>query len=116
MSEVRVLKTPEGKIVRINLGTDTRMYCSPHNPPNTGTDYTRGDDLYVHKARSGKNYFYIHHWSMWQGESSGIELIGESDAREFLLDVAGYSGHAAMNREEFDLAEEYFPGIFEETG
>jgi len=71
---VKILKTPDGKRVKINPPTDICLYESPENPPNTGTVYTRGSDLFAHRARSSTWYFYIVHWSMWQGGRRKISI------------------------------------------
>jgi hypothetical protein len=111
---MHVLMTPEGKRVVIEPLSDLKLYDSPNNPPNTGQAYTRGTDLYVHKARSGNLYYYLYSWSMWQGEEEDYRLVTPDEARDFLLACAGYSGHAELTDDELTLAEEYFPGIFEE--
>ena len=112
--ETYVLMTPEGKRVVINPETDVHLYEAPHNPPNTGTACTSGTDLYAHKARSGKVYYYKYHWSMWQGEQTYYNLSSDGDAREMLLHHAGNTGYGALSEKERALAEEYFPGIFDE--
>ncbi|MBN1892329.1 MAG: hypothetical protein JW780_06060 [Clostridiales bacterium] len=111
------LRTPDGKIVKIDPGEDVRLYDAPHNPPNTGTSYTRGTDLYAHKARSGKWYFYKYHWSMWQGEGSSYELISDDEAIDFLIDKAGDSSYwGSLGEGEKEKAIEIFGrDIFEET-
>ena len=76
----RVLITDDGKRVIVNTKTDVCLYETPCNPPNTGTDYTRGTDLYAHRARSGNMYFYLRHWSLWQGEGSNLELISRDES------------------------------------
>jgi len=114
MSEL-ILMTPDGKRVKADMKTDVCLYDAPHNPPNTGTAYTRGTDLYAHKARSGQWYFYTYHWSMWQGEESGYGLISEDEAQTFILEKAGLSGHGALSDNEADRARSIWPDIFEET-
>ena len=91
------LRTDDNKIVTINPTEDVQLYDAPRNPPNTGTEYTRGTDLYAHKARSGKWYFYFDSWSMWQGEDGGYRLLGEQEAINFLIGKAGISGHGALS-------------------
>jgi hypothetical protein len=109
-----VLKTPEGKKVVVNIQTDNCLYEAPHNPPNTGTTYTRGTDYYAHKARSGTMYFYSYSWSMWQGEEQRYQLMTDEEMREALIDAAGLSGPARMSDGEKEDIENYFPGIFDE--
>ena len=110
------LRTDDNKIVKINPTEDVQLYDAPRNPPNTGTEYTRGTDLYSHKARSGNWYFYTDSWSMWQGEEGGYSLISDDEAAEFLIDKAGLSGHGALSDTEKARAIEIFArDIFEET-
>lgn len=109
----QLLMTPDGKKVQADITKDERLYDAPHNPPNTGTAYTSGTDLYVHKARSGKTYFYTHFWSMWQGTDSSYELLTEDEAKEFILDKAQGAGYVAGGVMD-DACEKYFPGIFDE--
>jgi hypothetical protein len=113
MSE-KILKTPDEKRVVVNRETDIVLYDSPVNPPNTGTKYTQGTDLLAHKARSGTVYFYMYHWSMWQGSEDSYELVDADTARNFLLEKAGLTGWAGLDDSDKERALEYFPGIFEE--
>lgn len=111
----KILKTPDNKRVVVNRKSDTILYDSPNNPPNTGTKYTQGTDLCAHKARSGTVYFYLYHWSMWQGSEDSYGLIEPEQAKEFLLEKAGLTGWASIDDcGDRGTIEEYFPGIFEE--
>ena len=116
MSKKVVLKTPEEKIVVVNLRTDEQLYAAPQNPPNTGTAYLTGTDLYRHVARSGRAYYYLYHWSMWQGSVDTYNLISEDEAKAFLIKKAGGSCWTRPSEEEMKRIEEVFPGIFDETG
>ncbi|MDD5510804.1 MAG: hypothetical protein PHI12_08340 [Dehalococcoidales bacterium] len=109
-----ILMTPEEKKVAIDVNTDVCLFGAPRNPPNTGTSYTSGTDIYAHKARSGKAYFYTYTWSMWEGVMSSYNLITDDEAKQMLLRKSGKSGYDGLGHEEMELAEEYFPGIFDE--
>lgn len=109
-----ILKTPEGKKVVVDLQTDIQLYESPVNPPNTGSDYTRGEDLFAHKTRSNNWYYYLHYWSMWQGEKPRIELITKDNAEKFLIHIASKIDHAALTESEIKLAEEHGFKLFDE--
>ena len=109
-----VLKTPEGKKVVVNLKTDNYLYESPHNPPNTGTRYTSGVDLYAHKARSGTIYYYSYSWSMWEGTEAEFCLMTDEEMKNALIDRASEAGYGRMSDGEREDIETYFPGIFEE--
>lgn len=109
-----ILTTPEGKTVKVDAETDVQIYSAPHNPPDTGTAYTAGTDLYAHRARSGKVYYYAETWSMWQGTETTYRLLTEEEAREFIIERAGGTDYERAGI-YVDRAEKYFPGIFEET-
>lgn len=109
-----VLKTPEGKKVVVDISHDDCLYESPKNPPNTGSTYTRGTDLYAHKARSGAMYYYSYSWSMWQGEEQSYQLMTEDGMKGALIDAAGCSGPGRMSDGEKEDIVKYFPGIFDE--
>jgi len=110
-----VLKTPEGKKIVVDISHDECLYESPHNPPNTGTRYTSGLDLYAHKARSGIVYYYSYSWSMWQGQEEEFRLMTEEEMKSVLIDRAGEGGHGRMsNGEREDIEKNYFPGLFDE--
>lgn len=111
---MKVLMSPEGKKVVINTKTDECLYSAPVNPPNTGTAYTTGTDLYRHVARSGKAYYYTHWWSLWEGSCDQFTLISEDEAKQMLLEAAGWTGYAALDDRQRRRAEEIFPGIFDE--
>jgi len=112
---IKLLKTKEGKIVKVDMEKDTCLYQAPVNPPHTGTAFTRGTNLYAHKTEKGGLYFYAYDWTMWDKESDSIYLVSEKEAREFLIEKAGIMSWGGLNPEEMDTAEEFFPGIFEET-
>lgn len=109
-----VLTTPEGKKV-VTDEKDVCLYSSARNPPNTGTAYTRGKDLYAHRAKSGKLYFYTYSWSMWQGEGHTYRLITEEEAQEFLLSRAELSDWNSISPAEKEKILEIWPDFFEET-
>ncbi len=111
----KILRTPDGKIVRVQRDTDTVLYAAPRNPPNTGTAYTRGTDIYAHVARSGKAYFYAYRWTMWQGEENSYDLMDEQEVKDFLLDKAQLCGWAGLKGEELQAIQRFFPNLFEET-
>ena len=109
-----VLKTPEGKKVVVDISNDECLYESPHNPPNTGTRYTSGTDLYAHKALSGAIYFYSYDWSMWQGTEAEFALMTDEEMKGALLERASDAGHGSISDNERERIERHFPGIFEE--
>jgi len=111
-----LLLTDDRKKVKIDMDKDTRLYSAPVNPPNTGTSYTSGRDLYMHKSRSGKIFFYIYSWSMWQGVDSTFELISEEEAKDFILEKACCFGHEALSWVEIEQAKHFFGvDIFDEN-
>lgn len=103
----RVLLTEDGKRVVINTKTDPVLYSSPCNPPNTGTNYTRGTDLHYHKSRKGNEYFYFLHWSLWEKEQNVLELISRSDAEEFLIRKASLIGHGSIDSGDHEKLKEF---------
>ena len=111
---MKVLMTPENKRVVINTETDECLYSAPVNPPNTGTAYTTGTDMYRHIARSGKAYYYTYTWSLWQGACDQFTLITEDEAKQMLLEAAGWTGYSELSDFERQRIMEIFPGIFEE--
>jgi hypothetical protein len=112
----KILKTDSGKIIEINPDRDLYLYKAPVNPPNTGTQFTRGADLYAHKTRNGNWYYYLLTWSMWQGDSGGPELISRDEAISFLQDKATLTGWAELDEREIEKAVEHFgQNIFAET-
>jgi len=104
----QILLTEDGKRVQINPRQDVKLYDAPNNPPNTGTAYTRGVDLYAHKARSGQWYFYFFSWSMWQGEGSGYTLASRENAILFLQEKATCTGWAELSKSDMERATEVF--------
>lgn len=109
-----VLKTPEGKKVVVNRSHDEKVYEAPHNPPNTGTKYISGTDLYVHEAGSGKRYYYSYYWSLLQGEEPEYTLLTEKEVKEILIAHAGKEGYGGLKDCDVETAECYFPDIFDE--
>ena len=105
-----ILITDDGKKVKIDTSSDVKLYSSPHNPPNTGTRYTAGTDLYFNRARSGNEYFYTYDWSMWQGSEDSYNLISKDEAEVFLLSVWN-SQYGYLEMEEI---KKLFPDIDEE--
>jgi hypothetical protein len=110
-----VLRTQDSRKVVIDVSKDVTLYSAPVNPPNTGSQYTRGRDLLAHKARSGNVYFYFYSWSMWQGDEDEFELCSKATAEAFLTRKAGLTGWAAIDEHEITLAKEYGIDVMEET-
>jgi len=111
----QILITEDGKRIDITSG-NTCLYSAPHNPPNTGSTYTRGTDLFTHKARSGKYYYFTEYWSMWQGEESSTSLLSRKEAIEFLQNKAASSGKDSLSKAGMKEAVEHFgEDIFSEN-
>lgn len=104
-----------GKRIVCDTSIDDQIYDAPHNPPNTGTRYTRGTDIYAHKAKSGAVYFYARHWSMWQGEEERVELMGADEVRDFFDARMNGDYHARPSDEEIAKLSEYGIELFDET-
>ena len=111
-----VLTTPDGKKLVCNTKRDERVYTAPVNPPNTGSKYTRGTDLLLHKSRSGQQYFYLEEWSMWAGEGTSYHLITTEEAKEFLLGKLQGDQWDSLEGKQLQRAEELFPDLLDETG
>ena len=112
----KVLMTPNGKKVVIDRKTDPCLYSAPVNPPNTGTRYTTGTDLFAHKARSGKMYYYFYEWSMWQGEESSYELCSKSEAEEFLISKLSNDGWDSISEEKaVEIEKDFGFNLLNET-
>ncbi len=79
-----ILTNHEGKKIKLSK-TDPCLFHAARNPPNTGTNYTRGVDLYAHLTRTGNWYYYTYTWSMWQGEQEDYNLLTESKAKKFVI-------------------------------
>lgn len=110
-----VLRTKDDKKVVIDAEKDIRLYRAPVNPPNTGTRYTTGMDLFAHKAQSGNMYFYFYSWSLWAGAEDAFNLCSKATAEAFLTKKAGHAGWDALDEHEIKLATEYGMDIMEET-
>lgn len=103
-----ILLTNDNKKVKINPTADLALYKAPKNPPNTGTKYLTGVDLYAHKARSGNWYYYTYSWSLWQGSEDHAELVSSEKAIDFLLQRATLLGPAGLNDIDIRIINEYF--------
>ena len=110
----KVLMTPENKRVVIDTEKDEKIYNAPVNPPNTGTRYTEGTDVYRHVARSGNEYFYFYTWSMWQGSESSYELATKEELENFLIKKAGLGYWESPDDEEIRRFEEIGINIYVE--
>lgn len=109
------LRTEDGKRVIVDIFKDECIYDAPHNPPNTGSTYTRGTDLHAHVAKSGTTYYYLYHWSMWQGEDSErFELLTTGEAQDFCERLLGLAGVAAPSQVEEQRVLKHFPELTEE--
>jgi len=111
---VIMLMTPEGKKVQVSLKNDLCLYRAPENPPDTGIAYTVGTNLYYHKARSGRKYYYKYFWSMWQGDEDRYELVPEDEAKRFVLERLGQQGHIADGVCDYNCCEVWGDDFFEE--
>lgn len=110
-----IFTSHDGKRVVCDTDTDVQIYDAPHNPPNTGTRYTRGSDLYAHKAKSGQVYFYARHWSMWQNEEETVNLLTPDEVREFFAERMNGDFHGRPADSEIAALADYGIDLFEET-
>jgi len=110
----RVFKEEDGTRWIADTKTDLALYKAPHNPPNTGSTYTRGEDLYVHKTRSHGLKFYVLSWSMWQGEELNLRPVSREEAESFLEGCVG-DYWDFPDEDDKKLLEEYGFKILEET-
>lgn len=79
------LKTIDGK--RVSVERLIEAARTHRNPPNTGTKYTQGNDLYFVKSKNGEMYFFKYFWSMWQGVESNWTPISIDDAEELFNEL-----------------------------
>lgn len=101
-----VLRTNDGKKVVIDVEKDSCIFEDRrHNA-------TRGVDLHAHKAKSGKNYFYLYRWSQWENEPTTVDLCTKEEAEAFLIErsTCGF-----VCDYEIETAAEYGIDILEET-
>ncbi len=107
------LDSGKGRVI-LNTEKDECLYKAPVNPPNTGTKYTRGSDLYVHRSKKGNLYFYFYRWSLWQGEEDSIQLISHKDTEEFLQEHIGGTWGLTLTEAE-EIEKKYGFNLTEET-
>lgn len=107
--------TADNKRVVCDTESDTQIYDAPNNPPNTGTRYTRGTDLYAHNAKSGQVYFYAYHWSMWQGEESSAELWSDSQVEAFIVGRMSGPYHERPSDSDIERLADLGINILDET-
>jgi len=111
---VHIHRFDDGKRAVLSVNKDTDLYSSPRNPPNTGSRYTEGSDLHVHKTKNHGLVFYKYNWSMWQGTESYYEVISKDEAIEFLESVVGdYYGFP--DKSDIETLKEFDLDITEET-
>jgi len=111
----KVVTEPDGTRWIADTKTDDALYTAPQNPPNTGSAYTRGTDLFVHKTRSHGLRYYTRSWSMWQGEQPDVlESLSHEEAEEFLAARVG-DYRNFPNEEENTKLKEYGFNILQET-
>lgn len=113
-ARIKVIREPDGTRWIADPNKDVELYHAPRNPPNTGTTYTSGIDLHVHRTRSHGLRYYLYHWSMWQGTEDWIEPITKNEALKFAEDMAGdYWGFPS--EDDVELLKEYGLDIMVET-
>lgn len=100
----RVLLTDDGKKVVIDVNSDPCIYEASRG------NATRGIDLHVHKAQSGKVFFYFYRWSQWENEDTDVDLCTKEYAEEFLINHSGN-----ITEHEIETAKEYGIDLMEET-
>jgi hypothetical protein len=110
----KVFRLEDGTRFVADVRKDTALYQAPENPPNTGSRYTAGTNLYVHETKSHGNQFYKYRWSMWQGSESVYEYVTKEQAIEFLESVCGdYNGFP--DSADTSMLKEYGIDLLEET-
>ena len=82
---MKILMTPEGKKVQVDMSEDKCLYDAPEVHL---LEERKRISLYYHKARSGKGYYYTYHWNGWLGSESSYELITEDASKTFVMERA----------------------------
>lgn len=84
----KIIRLEDGTKYIANLKKDPRLYRSPQNPPNTGSRYTEGTDLYAHLTQNHGYQFYKYEWSMYQGSEDKVIPVTRDEAIQFLESVS----------------------------
>lgn len=110
-----IFTTHEGKRVVCDTNDDLQIYIAPRNPPNTGTKFTRGTDIYAHTAQSGTVFFYAQNWTMWQGEDESVELMTVEEVKDFFAGRLNGDSYGRPSETEISQLSDFGIELFEET-
>lgn len=103
----------DGKKAVVDTKLDEKIYSAPANPPNTGTRYTNGTDIYFHVCKDGREVFYAYDWTMWQGTEEVWRVIDRAEVEAYIIDQIGGQYTDPSERELTKLEELGF-NFFEE--
>ena len=110
----KIIRLEDGTKYVANLKKDIKVYAAPVNPPNTGSIYTDGTDLYTHATKTHGYQFYKYEWSMWQGSEDKIIPVTKDEAIRFLESVSDdYNGFP--DADDLEELKEYGIDLAEET-
>jgi len=98
------LKTPDGNLIDVYINNDVRLYRAPGG--------NAGIDIYIHKAQSGIVYYYTYAWSILN--PAAYSIITPDEAQDRLTRIATLTEGIRLTDDEAKLAEQFFPGIFDE--
>lgn len=110
----KVFRTEDGARYVVDIQKDTALYKAPENPPNTGSRYTSGIDLYVHETAHHGPQFYKYHWSMWQGSEDYYVPVSKEEATQFLEDMTG-DYNDFPDADDVELCAKFGIKLLEET-
>jgi hypothetical protein len=73
---------PEWRTLALDPATDTPLYRSPRELPDTSAPTERGTDILAHTAKSGNVYYYLWHWSQKPNETNICQLTTKESAKQ----------------------------------
>ena len=111
MKQVAVL---DGIELVLDTDVDIPLYSAPRSTDDETSAYVRGKDLYLREAKEDQKIFYIHQWSLVQGEDESLSLLPNRQAERFLgerglecADIPGSKAYAALRGWGYGIAEEF---------
>lgn len=104
----------DGTEIVLDTDIDTQLYSAPRSSDDETSAYVRGKDLYLREAKEDQKIFYIHRWSLVQGEDESLSLLPNRQAERFLgerglecADIPGSKAYAALRGWGYGIAEEF---------
>ncbi len=108
----KTIRVADGTWLDINPETDITIIRQPRPTTRTGTDYVKGDDLYMTTDRHGARRYYVISWVECNRDyKESFRTLTEEQKDQFIREYVKKAGRIGLDPDLAEHIETLFPGL-----